>query len=65
MITQEAIERLAPSHHYFCEHEDHPEILGLTFRTESSERYCVDHFPWEDAEERTEGVAFAENTTDQ
>lgn len=48
---------LQPSTDYACEHDAHDDPNPCTtFRTESSERYCVEHFPWDDDYERLHGL---------
>lgn len=51
---------LQPSHAYACEHDDCGPESQLTIRTESSERYCFEHFPYIDEAERRAVVAAAD-----
>lgn len=54
-----AMNNLQPSTGYVCEHSACPPVpFSITFRTESSERYCVDHFPWTDEQERLDALRF-------
>lgn len=43
---------LQPRVEFVCEHPDDDRGAQLTLRTESSERYCVEHFPYHDEAER-------------
>jgi hypothetical protein len=52
-----------PSHEFPCEHPACPPTPVLTLRTESSERYCVDHFPFADDAERVSAPSETQRET--
>ena len=58
-------QQLDPSHHYCCEHDDCDDRPQLTVRTESSERYCIPHFPVIDCDEHAVLADIADNTTER
>lgn len=56
-LVDEAVEfirvaDLEPRYQFVCEHPDDNRGELLTLRTESGERFCLDHFPWHSDDEQ-------------